>query len=80
MGAGGRGGDRLKKLGVEPPPRRTIERIVARAGASKSRRGSRRRQPKGVPYPEVDAERPGDLHEADLVGPATLKAGCASTP
>lgn len=65
----------LRKLGVEPPPRRTLERIVARAGASKSRGGSRRRQPKGVPYPAVEAERPGDLHETDLVGPRHLQGG-----
>ena len=39
----------LEKLGVEPPPRRTLERILARAGASSGRRGSSRRAPKGVP-------------------------------
>ena len=64
-----------RKLAVEPPPRRTVERIVARAGASKSRSGSSRRQPKGLPYPKVAVERPGDLHEADLVGPRHLTAG-----
>jgi transposase len=64
----------LKKLGVEPAPRRTLERIVARGGATR-RRGSGRRQPKGVPYPAVEAERRGDLHEADLVGPRHLQGG-----
>lgn len=64
----------LKKLGAEPPPRRTIERILARGGATR-RRGRGRRQPKGVPYPEVAVERPGDLHEADLVGPRHLAGG-----
>lgn len=34
----------LEKLGVEPPPRRTVERIIARAGATRGRAG-RRRQP-----------------------------------
>jgi len=64
----------LGKLGVEPPPRRTIERIVARAGATR-RRGGRPRQAKGVPYPELVVERPGDVHEADLVGPRHLAGG-----
>ncbi len=64
----------LEKLGAQPPPRRTIERIVARAGATRRRRGGRR-QPKGVPYPQVAVERPGELHEADLVGPRHLAGG-----
>ena len=64
----------LEKLGVEPPPRRTVERIIARAGATR-RRAGRRRQPKGVPYPQVAVERPGELHEADLVGPRHLAGG-----
>ena len=64
----------LRKLGVEPPPMRTIERILARGGATR-RSSSRRREPKGVPYPAVAVERPGDLHEADLVGPRHLGGG-----
>ena len=64
----------LEKLAVEPPPRRTLERILARGGASR-RRGSGRRQAKGVPYPVVAVEQPGDLHEADLVGPRHLQGG-----
>jgi transposase len=64
----------LKKLGAEPSPRRTLERILARGGATR-RRGGRRREPKGVPYPAVAAGRPGDLHEADLVGPRHLQGG-----
>ena len=65
----------LKKLGVEPPPRRTIERIVARAGASGVRRGGGRRVSKGVPYPAAAVSQPGELHEADLVGPRHLQGG-----
>jgi transposase len=66
----------LRKLGVVPPPRRTIERILARGGATAvRRRSSSRRQPKGVPYPGVSGERPGELHEADLVGPRHLGGG-----
>ena len=64
----------LKKLGVAPPPRRTIERIVARAGATRRPRRSRR-QPKGIPYPAPLAERPGHVQEADLVGPRHLGGG-----
>lgn len=64
----------LRKLGVEPPPRRTIERIVARGGAPRQRSNGRR-QPKGVPYPQVAVEEPGDVHEADLVAPRHLDGG-----
>lgn len=64
----------LEKVGVEPPPRRTLERILARGGTTR-RRGRGRRAPKGVPYPAVEVERPGDLYEADLVGPRHLAGG-----
>jgi hypothetical protein len=65
----------LEKVGVAPPPRRTIERILSRGGKS-GRPGSGGRRPsKGVPYPAVAAETPGDLHEADLVGPRHLGGG-----
>ena len=64
----------LAKLGAEAPPRRTIERILARAGSTR-RRGRARRQPKGIPYPALVAEQPGDVHEADLVGPRHLAGG-----
>ena len=64
----------LRKLGVEPPPRRTIEWVVARAGVTRRPRRSRR-QPKGVPYPAPPAGQPGDVHEADLVGPRHLGGG-----
>lgn len=64
----------LSKLGAEVPPERTIERILQRAGATERSRG-RRRQPKGIPYPELPAERVGEIHEADLVGPRYLDGG-----
>ncbi len=64
----------LGKLGVEPPPRRTIEQILIRAGASKRPRRERRK-PKGVPYPAPVGERAGEVHEADLVGPRHLGGG-----
>ena len=65
----------LEKLGVEPPPRRTIERILARGGATGVRNGGGRRAPKGVPYPTVAVEQPDEFHEADLVGPRHLRGG-----
>jgi putative transposase len=64
----------LSKLGLKPPPRRTIERILRRAGLV---RESRRERPKSkrLPYPAPAAERVGDLHQADLVGPRHLDGG-----
>jgi putative transposase len=53
---------------------RTIERVVARGGATRLP-GRPRRQAKGVLYPAPVAERAGDLHEADLVGPRHLQGG-----
>lgn len=64
----------LAKLGVEPPPRRTIERILGREGLVRSRRRERPKS-KGLPYPAPPAERVGDLHQADLVGPRHLDGG-----
>jgi putative transposase len=64
----------LEKLGARVPPRRTIERILERAGATERSRG-RRRRPKGIPYPEPVVEGAGELHEADLVGPRHLDGG-----
>jgi len=64
----------LSKLGTEVPPERTIEHILKRAGVT-TRRRDRARRPKGVPYPELRAERVGEVHEADLVGPRYLDGG-----
>jgi len=64
----------LEKLGASVPPERTIERVLKRSGVTERSRG-RRRQPKGVPYPQAPAEIVGDLHEADLVGPRYLDGG-----
>jgi putative transposase len=64
----------LEKLGAEVPPARTIERILARSGVTERSRG-RRRQPKGVAYPETEAQAAGEVHEADLVGPRYLDGG-----
>lgn len=64
----------LSKLGATVPPHRTIERILQRAGAT-ARSRDRRRQARGVPYPQLHAEQVGDVHEADLVGPRYLAGG-----
>lgn len=64
----------LEKLGVESPCTRTIERILAREGLARSRQRERSKS-KGLPYPAPRAERVGDLHQADLVGPRHLDGG-----
>jgi hypothetical protein len=66
----------LEKLGLSPPPRRTIERICQRAGLVER---PRRRRPKSKgPYPAPSAEEVGELQQADLVGPRHLDGGCRS--
>jgi len=65
----------LAKLGAGAPCTRTIERILARAGIVGKRRA--RPKSKGLPYPAPSAERVGDLHQADLVGPRHLDGGMA---
>jgi transposase InsO family protein len=64
----------LDKLGVVPPPRRTIERILKRAGLVQRRRRERPKS-KGLPYPAPAAAAVGDLHQADIVGPRHLDGG-----
>jgi putative transposase len=64
----------LEKLGAVVPPERTIERILARAGATGRERPGRR-QSKGIPYPAPAARRPGDVVQTDLVGPRHLDGG-----
>jgi putative transposase len=64
----------LEKLGAVVPPLRTIERIIARAGATKRQRPSRRAS-KGIPYPAPAARQPGDVAQVDLVGPRHLDGG-----
>jgi len=48
----------LEKLGAVVPPERSIERILARAGATGRPRPGRRAS-KGIPYPAPAAKRPG---------------------
>ncbi len=65
----------LEKLGGPVPPLRTIERILWRAGATRSQRSGGRRSSKGIPYPAPGAERQGDVVQVDLVGPRHLDGG-----
>src|SRR5919106_786151 len=64
----------LDKLGARAVPARTIERILARAGATRRER-PRRRVSKGIPYPAPVCERVGDLVQVDLIGPRHLDGG-----
>ena len=62
----------LEDLQVSPLPSvRTIARILARKQLTHRRTG--RYEPKGKKYPQVVAERPGDVHQSDFVGPCFLK-------
>jgi putative transposase len=64
----------LEKLGALVPPRRTIEEILERAGATRRERPARRAS-KGIPYPAPAARRAGDVVQVDLVGPRHLDGG-----
>jgi putative transposase len=64
----------LEKLGVKPPPRRTIERIFQRAGLVERRRRERPKS-KRLPYPASLAREVRDLQQADIVGPRHLDGG-----
>jgi putative transposase len=64
----------LEKLGARAVPARTIERILARAGATRRERPGRRLA-KGIPYPAPAAERAGDVVQVDLIGPRHLDGG-----
>ena len=63
-------------MGVEPVPNRwTIEREVARAGLARPRARVAGYVPKGVPYPNGPAPEPGQVHQADMIGPRHLHGG-----
>lgn len=64
----------LELKGVEPrPARRTIERILQRAGRTRHRAKDRAFERTRSAYPAPKAARPGDLQQTDLVGPRHLR-------
>lgn len=61
----------LEDLAMTPlPSLRTINRLLARNELTHRRTG--RSQPKGKRYPLLVASQPGDVHQADFVGPCYL--------
>lgn len=60
----------LKKLKVNPPPIWTIDRILKRYGLTKKKTKSY--QKKGKVYPEIEADFPNKVHQADILGPRYL--------
>ncbi|HAF11517.1 MAG TPA: hypothetical protein DCK98_15745 [Chloroflexi bacterium] len=63
----------LELAGVRPlPARRTIERILQRAGKT-ARAAPIAHERSGGTYPAPRAEEPGDLQQTDLVGPRHLR-------
>ncbi|MDE3097746.1 MAG: helix-turn-helix domain-containing protein [Chloroflexota bacterium] len=65
----------LELAGIRPmPARRTIERILERAGRT-ARPTTTAGERSGGPYPYPPAGAPGDLQETDLVGPRHLRTG-----
>ncbi len=66
----------LRRLGVDPiPPSRTIERVLARAGVTRTRRRQPGYVPKGVPYPTPAGIEVGTTHQIDMIGPRHLFGG-----
>ncbi|MDE3097649.1 MAG: helix-turn-helix domain-containing protein [Chloroflexota bacterium] len=64
----------LELEGVRPmPARRTIERILERAGRTARPRAAAHER-SGGPYPYPRARAPGDLQQTDLVGPRHLRS------
>jgi putative transposase len=61
----------LSELGVTPPSLRTISRVIERHGLVTRQRGPY--VPSGVAYPALHAERPGQVHQTDFVGPCFLR-------
>lgn len=61
----------LAELGVTPPSLRTISRVLDRHGLVTRARGAY--VPTGVAYPAPPAERAGQVHQTDFVGPCFLR-------
>ena len=60
----------ILKLGIDPLPIWTINRVLKRNGLTKSR--PKGYQPKGKSYPKIEADTPDKLHQADVLGPRYL--------
>ena len=61
----------IKKLGIEPPPAWTINRILKRNNLVSKKKPY---EPKGKSYPEiVEPSEMNSLHQVDLVGPRYIK-------
>ncbi len=64
----------MEDLSARPlPSLRTINRILSRAQLTHRRTG--RYEPKGKAYPKLKADRPGQAHQTDYVGPLYLHGG-----
>jgi len=61
----------LTALGVAAPSVRTIGRVLDRHDLVARQRGGY--VAKGVPYPALRPERPGEVHQTDFVGPCYLR-------
>ena len=61
----------IKKLGIEPPPVWTINRILKRNNLVSKKKSY---EPKGKSYPEIiEPSETNTLHQVDLVGPRYIK-------
>ena len=61
----------LAELGLTPPSLRTINRVLERHGLVTRAPGAY--TPTGTAYPAIPAERPGQIHQTDFVGPCFLR-------
>ena len=61
----------LAETGIAPPSVRTISRVLERHGMITRARGAY--VAKGTAYPALPAERPGQVHQSDFVGPCFLR-------
>jgi putative transposase len=61
----------LGDLGLQTPSLRSISRVLDRHGLVTRQRGPY--VAKGIAYPALRAERPGEVHQTDFVGPCYLR-------
>lgn len=57
----------LQRTGIKPPAARTIDRILHKHGLT--RKHQRKYVPKGKDYPGIEADKPHEVHQMDIVGP-----------